>query len=176
MNLPWLAFVNWFASLFPVRQIRGEDGSVYLERFTLFGYTAKSNEDEHVRDYRGLSLYLHRFHRPDDDGATHNHPWNLAISFRVAGSYLEERQSFNFGEPNAVRHSKFISVIQRNTFHRITELVGRETWTLFLVGPRAGSWCFCVPDGWSTRNRVQVFRFKNWREYLAAKSNRGHEC
>src|ERR1700692_2623605 len=39
----------------------------------------------------GVRVYLHHFHRPDNDRHLHNHPWKWTKSFVLCGSYTEER-------------------------------------------------------------------------------------
>jgi hypothetical protein len=99
-----------------------------------------------------LSIYLHRFHLPDQDQAMHNHPWRWAFSIILSGTYLEQRKE---NHPRHCRSPGSIVVLRHSTYHRVDQLFG-EVWTLFVVGPKASSWSFMV-DG------VEV----PWRERLA---------
>ena len=104
----------------------------------------------------GWGLYLHRFHRGDDSPELHNHPWRWAVSLILAGGYVEERRK---GE-GVVRHTYrpgALNLLLASTFHRV-ELLERDAWSLFLVGPKVGHWGF-----WDRHSG----RFEPWREYIA---------
>lgn len=113
-----------------------------------------------------FQLYLHKFHRGDDDLALHNHPWKWAISFILAGGYKEERRIeekrmlykvhrvvYSFVEPLS------FNFLRGNDFHRV-ELLEKDAWTLFLVGPRVQGWGF-----WDRHTG----EFWPWREFIAKK-------
>jgi hypothetical protein len=100
------------------------------------------------------SLYLHRFHQPDVDRALHSHPWAWSLSFVLAGGYVEERLIDGEVVTREIRPFTF-NWFGKDAFHRVSELRGKETWTLFLVGSKAQSWGFLV-DG----------TYIPWRDYL----------
>lgn len=140
-----LRFVRWLASKLQRRDIITEDGALYLSRYRVLGWMPGS-------DWRWpFSVYLHRFHLPDQDEALHNHPWKWAVSLILTGEYLEvQPDTWLWREPGSIR------VIRDTDYHRVDRLRG-ETWTLFITGPKVKSWGFMVPG----RGHVP------WRERLA---------
>lgn len=114
-------------------------------------------------------LYLHRFHRSDEDGALHNHPWLWAVSLMLTGGYSEERRVDSiFGhlvERRLVLPGA-LNIITHDTYHRV-DLIAEDAWTLFLVGPRISSWGF-----WERitgaflpwRDHISNLRGKEWNE------------
>lgn len=155
----WLRIIHWVASKLPRRDIPAENGEVYLERYLVLGWNPGSR-------WRGPSLYLHRFRLPDQDSATHSHPWPIAVSLVLAGGYTEERLLGEEKDPHGatatftglrrLRPGR-LNVIRERDYHRVDELHGEETWTLFLAWPRTRPWGFWVPG----RGHVP------WRERLA---------
>lgn len=102
-----------------------------------------------------FGVYLHRFHRSDEDQALHNHPWRWALSFVLAGGYREERR---FGNQVVQRDVKPLSFnfIRDVDFHRV-DLYEHDCWSLFVVGPKISSWGF-----WDRKTRA----FVPWREFI----------
>lgn len=122
----------------------------------------------------GVRPTLHKFHRPDNDRAIHNHPWKWAVSFILAGEYVEEKLAID--ESNLKRRPvtehrlvRWVNYLTRQDWHRITELRG-EVYTLFCMGPRLseddvassemGDWGFMDMDTGETIN---------WRRFLDLK-------
>ena len=107
-----------------------------------------------------FSVYVHRFHRSDDDGAPHSHPWRWALSFVIAGGYSEERL---LGTRMVRRLVPPLSLnwLTEDDFHRV-DLIEKDAWTLFIVGPRTQSWFF-----WNRETKKKV----HWREYLDHQRN-----
>jgi len=134
-----LRFLHWLSSKLRVRRIFGEDGTLYLERFKLFGWMPGDS-----RRYP-FSIYLHRFHRPDLDDAPHSHPWKWAFSIILAGGYWEARPIEHGATELRPLRAGSTNFLRDDSFHLVTQLVGRETWTLFIVGPKTSSWGFLVP-------------------------------
>ncbi len=107
-------------------------------------------------------LYLHRFHRGDDDQELHNHPWRWALSLILVGGYWEERRVSN-GLPfpgyrverRIVRPWTF-NRIDADDFHRV-DLLEEDAWSLFFVGPKFQSWGF-----WNRETE----RFMPWRDFI----------
>lgn len=138
------------ARLLPLREIKDDAGTLYLARFRVLG-------DMQARSWFPLTVYLHRFHRPDEDRVLHNHPWPWAVSWILSGGYREERripaEAFaELGEPltppglviNRWLRAGSLNFLRGDTFHRVAELDG-ETWTLFVVGRKHQAWGFDVP-------------------------------
>lgn len=150
-----LQFVSEFL---PKRVIRGGDGGPYLSRFQLLNFGRE----------RGR-LWLHRFHRGDEDRELHNHPFAWSGSLVLAGGYEEERLTCGLSRVGVGQEKtwalvegvdypvgfyvygpkverKFhgpgsINVIHFDTFHRV-HLPNGEAWTLFVSGPILRKWGF----------------------------------
>jgi len=144
--------------------------SPYLSRYYLFGGPRSKNGP--VFDDKGsplestiwrdlpVNLYLHKFHRGDDDLAAHSHPWRWALSFVLVGGYSEERRVPANSRPwkmewRLVRPLSF-NFIKSDDFHRV-ELIEKDCWSLFLAGPKADTWYFWDRDTGETIP---------WREFI----------
>ena len=118
--------------------------SPYLTRWTLFRA-------------RRARVFLHRFHRGDDELELHNHPWRWAASLILAGGYLEERRDAS----GAVRIRQVkpgtVNVLVADTFHRV-ELLSGSCWSFFVAADRVQSWGF-----WNRESG----RFWPWREFIS---------
>ncbi len=138
---------QWLAGRLPLRRI-SIDGEDYLLRYYVCGrLPTKYWPGAHPRlGWLPFSVYLHRFLRPDQDRALHNHPWGRSVSFVLSGGYLEERLDESAftrvdGQMIVIRRLRApaINVIRRDDYHRIAELHGR-VWTLFITGRKVGGW------------------------------------
>jgi hypothetical protein len=125
--------------------IHGEAGP-YLTRYTLAV----------GRGEGPWALHVHRFHRGDADSAFHGHPWRWALSLMLAGGYVEYRPAHGRVSERGVFPGQ-INLLTGETLHRV-DLLGAEAWTLFLTGPKGGSWAFVDPGA-----------FVPWRDYLKAR-------
>jgi hypothetical protein len=127
----------------PKRVIVGGDGAPYLSRFQVLDFGR----------HRGR-LWLHQFHRGDEDRELHNHPFAWSGSLVLAGGYEEERLSHTLsirvGDAHEVLHRFVerrsykpgsINIIYADTFHRVHLPYG-EAWTLFASGPILRKWGF----------------------------------
>lgn len=141
--------------------------SPYLSRWYIFGAPKMPDGSQPFDEYGGprdgviwgdkrWGLYLHRFHRGDDDVELHNHPWRWALSLILAGGYVEERR---VGDAVIVRKvcPGTLNRIDADDFHRV-DLLEHDAWSLFLVGPKF--------QGWGFWNR-STGRFTPWREFIA---------
>ncbi len=118
------SFLLWLTARLPAREIRGEHGEPYLERYSLCGL-------------HGWRAYIHRFRASDPDRGLHDHPWGWSCSLVLAGGYREIRTvSYRILRPGQ------INIIRGQDFHRILLDPGREAWTLFVHGPRIKGWGF----------------------------------
>jgi hypothetical protein len=109
-----------------------------------------------------FNVYLHKFLRPDDDRALHDHPW-CSLSMLLRGSYMEVT------EYTAVTDAgESVPALQWKTYergaviarwpthkHRIdlflesaAKLTFKPAWTLFITGPTWREWGFHCPKGW----------------------------
>lgn len=152
-----------------IRDITGTDP--YLTRWHIRGGAKMADGSWAFDEYgdvregalfedRSFGLYLHRFHRSDDDRELHNHPWKWAVSLVLSGGYIEERWDPETGQilRKKVRPWR-LNFLTKDSFHRV-ELIERDAWSLFFVGPKFASWGFL-----DTKTGV----FKAWREFLDQK-------
>lgn len=135
-----------------------EGSSPYLSRFYLLGNRFDASGARVGRSRLPFSLYLHKFHRSDDDGALHSHPWRWSFALILRGGYSEERRvgdrvERRFLPPGAV------NFIRGSDYHRI-DLLERDAWTLFLAGPKVGTWYFWDRD---------TGRRAHWRAFCDAR-------
>lgn len=168
-----LRIIHFIARRCACREIKGPDGSVYLRRYRIFGWLPGDAP-------KRCSLYLHHFVRSDEDRELHNHPWAWAVSLILAGGYQEELiHSTNLLDSPLPRrrfrrlatylvHRKpgRLNFLRGDTFHRVAsipseeggEAATRETWTLFLCGPKRSGWGFLTQAG-----------FTPWRKFMEQK-------
>lgn len=116
----------------------------------------------------GVTLFIHRFIRPDGDREVHNHPWGRSVSIILCGGYEEERVDAIDVERGWVYHIRtkyplMINVIKANTFHRIAS-IKPETWTLFMHGKRIAKWGFLkrVDNGVMFHQPYQTSELETW--------------
>jgi hypothetical protein len=168
--------VEWVASrLPPPRVIFNRTGtSPYLSRYYLRGRPYMEDGSDPIDPDgnpkpdaifpSGVGVYLHRFHRGDEDRALHNHPWVWSRSLVLVGGYVEERrisalgvtQVFHFVQKRIVRPWTW-NVIDADDFHRV-DLIESDCWSLFIAGPKTGkSWGF-----WDRYTR----EFLPWRDFI----------
>lgn len=98
------------------------------------------------------NLYLHQFLRDDDDRALHDHP-SWAVSFMLAGSYIEHTIADGGIHHRQVFEAGTLRFLPTRHTHRI-ELprahgLPQYCWTLFMFGPTVRDWGFhCPKQGW----------------------------
>lgn len=159
-----LVILHFIAKRLRLRAIGTPEGD-YLRRHAAKGFLGGWMPGDGPRE---VSAYLHHFLRPDGDRELHNHPWKWAVSVVLAGGYTEERFAYpeladtDKGMSMVVkRRLRFLSInfLRGADYHRVAELHGKETWTLFIAGPKRTSWGFWVPG----EGHVE------WREFLTRK-------
>jgi hypothetical protein len=147
--------------------------SRYLSRWYVLG---DPDDGKHGRTPHPFSFFVHCIHRSDDDQALHNHPWTWSVSFIVSGGYLEERRAravYPDAAPRVVtrRVRPFtFNVIRGNDFHRV-DLVGRESWSFFLAGPKLQPWGFwdrATGDFWPKDEFIRRVREGLFRDRTSA--------
>ena len=137
------------------RVIFDRDGlNPYLSRYYLL---FRDRGDEASRF--PFNVFLHFFHRGDDDEALHNHPWKWSVSVILKGGYVEERRVGLRIIRKVLRPGR-INIIRADDYHRVDLLQPkRGAWSLFIAGPRTGkSWGF-----WDRDTRV----YTPWRTFIA---------
>ena len=137
-----LADIQALAATLPVRHILAENGTPYLDRYKLHGWTPDARVET------PCSVYLHHIHRPDLDEALHSHPWDWSQTMILVGGYEEQRGVLQpdgslLRLPNQLLLDGQSNEMAAGDVHRIVRLVD-ETWTLFMAGPKASSWGFYV--------------------------------
>lgn len=164
--------LNWLSVKIPPRVIYDRSGiDPYLSRHYIVG-APKMPDGSPPFQWDGapkpgviwpknsIGVYLHHFHRGDEDGELHNHPWRWAVSFVLAGGYSEERRFGNRVVRRTVKPG-MLNFISAEDFHRVDMLPGeKDAWTLFIAGPKFTDWGF-----WNRDTR----RFTPWRQFINAR-------
>jgi hypothetical protein len=168
--------LEFLASKLPAPRIIYDRAGVspYLSRWYLIGrptmpngshpFTEDGSPKEGILDPdRPFAIFLHKFHRGDDDLELHNHPWAWSMAIVLSGGYREERRR---GAPETggcvfVRDVRppAINIIHHDTFHRV-ELLEKDAWSIFVAGTREKGWGF-----WNRSSGV----FTPWREFITKK-------
>lgn len=164
--LAWVA-----ARLEAPRIIVGRDGrSPYLSRWYLLG-APRDSAGRIVAAVKGqwrerlpVNVFLHRFHRSDDDGALHSHPWKWSLALVLAGGYSEERRAGD-GVFRRTVGPLSLNFIRADDYHRV-DLLEADAWTLFVAGPKAGTWFF-----WDREKKARA----GWREFCNWTEGHGPE-
>jgi hypothetical protein len=138
----------------PAREIKGDDGDAYLERYWLgraFGWT----------------FYIHRFVASDPDRGLHDHPWSLAVSFVLLGGYLEERL-VSVGAGGLVTRTRPVrpfafNVIKGADYHRVIIPMDRsEAWSIFAHRANSKGWGFLRHVDAEHVDGFRVFTFRSY--------------
>ena len=115
-------FLFWLTSKLPCRII-SEDERPYLER-------------DYLANFGGLVFYIHRFVGSDPDRGLHDHPWPWAVSFILAGRYLEHNRS-------GVKPVNWFNFLLADSFHRVVLADNENVYTLFIHrDKKAKTWGF----------------------------------
>lgn len=132
----------------PFRTITA-DGRPYLTRWYLWPPRPRGKDDD-----TSFAVFIHFFHRGDEDRDQHNHPWDLSASLILSGGYREER-----GNDVRIVRPGSINIIRGTDFHRVDLLEPScGCWTLFVAGRRSQDWGF--------RDHV-TGEFIPWRTYVS---------
>lgn len=144
------------------------DGRPYLTRWYLWPGAPRKGEDD-TASRAPLAVFIHFFHRGDDDRDPHNHPWDLSASLVLTGGYHEERM-VTITEGGARRvdwvsrivRPWSINLIRGEDFHRVELLRPDEgCWTIFVAGRNVQDWGF---------KERHTGRFVPWQAYLMRKA------
>ncbi len=152
-------FLNWLAQGRRYFLIPNFDKTPYLLRLLIRGYLPpKKGQPKDPKKYK-VNVYLHKFLSRDQDRDLHNHPWTWSFAIILWGGYIEEKRNRRTGKVKVRRlYPGMINVLGQRDFHRVLELKGQESWSLFFAGGKAGIWGFLVNG-----------LFVRARDYLAAK-------
>lgn len=96
---------------------------------------------------RFLNVYLHCFHRSDDDRALHDHPW-WSLSLLLHGRYVEQTIAVGGIHHRCAYHAGAWRWRSAKFSHRVEIVPGERCWTLFITGPVIREWGFHCPSGW----------------------------
>ena len=96
-----------------------------------------------------VALYLHHFHRSDNDRHVHDHPWSF-LTFLFSGGYWEHVPKFaETPEGEQVRlYRRRFSLLWRPAEWRHWVEIERPVWTLVLRFRRRRMWGFWTERGW----------------------------
>lgn len=122
----------------PCRTI-ATDNSPYLTRWYVWpsGPRTVATEGSNLP----FAVFLHKFHRGDNDKEQHNHPWDMSVSIILAGGYREER-----GSDVKIFTPGMVNTITKDDFHRVDLLnPTMGCWSLFIAGRNVGGWGFKDP-------------------------------
>jgi hypothetical protein len=140
----------------PFRTITSPDGRPYLTRWYVWPKGPRTAEDA-VTPTAPFAVFIHFFHRSDEDRELHNHPWDKSVALILKGGYHEEREDgFRTFRPGD------INVISKDDYHRVELLYPKKgSWSLFIAGKNVGSWGF---------KDERTGRHIPWKEYLGGKN------
>ena len=132
------------------------DGRPYLTRWYLWprGPRTGGKTGDDATPASPFAVFIHFFHRGDEDRDQHNHPWDVSASLILTGGYREER-----GESVRVIKPGMINVLYKDTFHRVDLLQPKKgCWTIFVAGHNIQNWGF--------KDR-ETGKFIPWQKYVA---------
>ncbi len=126
---------------FPSRTITNPAGDPYLTRWYVWPGKPRKDAEENGPD-APFAVFIHFFHRSDDDREQHNHPWDVSAALVLAGGYHEER-----GDHSRILKPGSVNVIRNGDYHRVELLDPKAgSWSLFVAGRNIGSWGFRDDD------------------------------
>lgn len=136
-----MKIANLLNGLFSRRDIVNCERDLYLTRWYLFRI-------------KWLAIFLHRFHRSDEDRALHDHPWAF-ITLILWRGYDE-----HFADPQAtdktmIRRRWPLTIHYRPATwrHRVELIEGRQAWTLVFRFKEVRDWGFWTPQGFIQWNK-----------------------
>ncbi len=136
----------------PSRTITSPDGRPYLTRWYLWPRGPRTTDDKETPS-APFAIFIHFFHRSDEDRDQHNHPWAKSFALILKGGYVEER-----GDTVRTFRPGSINIIRKDDYHRVDLLDPQHgSWSLFVAGKNVGSWGF---------KDTATGRHVPWREYM----------
>jgi hypothetical protein len=122
------------ASRRPRRDISGDRGELYLRRYFILAIGPRGDP--------WLVAYLHHFIGSDPARGLHDHPWPWALTWVLAGGYVEETMSPTGRRRFKPRETGSMAAFGGDHLHRVLLAPGRSAWTLFVHGPWRKPWGF----------------------------------
>lgn len=164
-----VAGAQWYAKRRPPDFIIGTVDDPYLLRWWVIPRNKRFN------------IYLHQFHRDDDERALHDHPWDN-VSIVLSEGYTEvvpiDPRVPNGSTIECVRRPGDVVRRGAKDAHRIK--LRRDTsgqpiraWSLFLTGQLQRSWGFWCPHGWRHYKKFVELEID---EHGRGVSSRGRGC
>jgi len=152
--------IEWLLKKIVVRlnhwTIADPEGRPYLTRWYVWPSSPRTADDE-VTPKAPFAVFIHFFHRSDEDRDQHNHPWGRSIALILKGGYTEER-----GMDVRTFKPGMVNIIRQNDYHRVDLLnPAKGSWSLFVAGTNVGSWGFKDSN---TGTHIP------WKEYLGGKN------
>lgn len=124
----------------------GQPDNPYLSRWYLIPRNERYN------------IYLHRFHRSDDDRALHDHPWgfhSLVLQGNPSEIFYSPQLDELFEADKRLTYNRAFSpgeLVFRPATHTHRVIIEPEqegrVWTLVITGPKIRAWGFHCPKGW----------------------------
>lgn len=165
------------------------DGNPYLTRWYLWPGAPRKGKDD-VTPEAPFAVFIHFFHRGDEDRDEHNHPWRESLGIPLLHGYREQRTTrvhssdvrsivavltrWLLGLEIPLLVSEYterparefrpgsINVIRGDDFHRVELLrPDKGCWTLFIAGPNVKDW------GFRDRDTGEIVP---WQAYLMRKA------
>ncbi|WP_339862319.1 hypothetical protein [Paremcibacter congregatus] len=133
-------FFEKITTRLPYREIRGDNGEPYLERY----FVCEFPDWRILGKWRGGAVYIHRFVDSDPDRGLHDHPWRRAYSLILSGSYDEVRW-LNIWEhtfETVRKRAGNLTRINGADQHRVVLRDGVPAWSLFWHSGRVKGWGF----------------------------------
>lgn len=159
MRLPNF-IIEWIirrAQRTPYFDLHGPDGTLYMQRWWLFGSKRTGDKLEDKSSEWPITARVHHIVRGDNDRHPHDHPYaNISIVLR--GGYFEWVPIDNT-EPLGPMQKLWRgpgAVVFRpaKAVHYVELIPGITTWSIFICFKKTREWGFHTPRG-----------FLHWRQY-----------
>ncbi len=125
-------------------EVRRGDGSIYLNRWTLFRSKPKGLFS--LIGLGDIRIYIHEFTMTDHTQCLHDHPNDL-ISFIFKNGYSEQ-----YWEPKEkkvkvqVFKAPYLRKFPASHAHRVTLLDNKPAWSIVFMYPKKRAWGFWVTE------------------------------
>lgn len=111
-----------------IKEIRAKNGDLHFRRWGIF-------------QSKYFNIYLHQIYIEDREGFQHSHPWNF-LCLILKGGYIEQRGD----KLKTVKPGNFIWA-NRYQFHKIKQLLSKESISLFFTFGERQNWFFRTSMG-----------------------------
>lgn len=131
--------------MLPDQTLMTSPDDVYLQRWKLLRNKFLGN------------IYLHEFHRSDNETELHDHPFD-GISIVLDGQLREITPSVESNQHCRIKHIPGTVIYRSAAFPHRLELLTETCTTMFITGPKIQEWGFYADGGWTY-----------WKDFLRAK-------